>query len=295
MRKNILVSVICLTYNHYRYISQTLDSILAQDCDFELEIILHDDASIDGTVDVIKSYKEKYSCIKTIFRENNMFQKGYDFWNDIINCCSGDYLAFCEGDDYWVDTLKLKKQIDFLEKNPDYVIHVFDSYIEENGSIIKNIGKLEYLNIKKGTYDKEDLKNEFVLMPLTSCVRNSKDLYHPRYFSKSINGDNKLQLLLSEKGNAFVDDSEKVAVYRIISSGIWSSKDKTYRMYEMAHTQLVTAQYFYNKDPIESKIKLSKLVVMLLSNIGIIFFIKYSLVFLFNRMKSIFSKLSDYF
>ncbi|WP_318443292.1 glycosyltransferase family 2 protein [Photobacterium leiognathi] len=267
MRKNILVSVICLTYNHCRYISQTLESILAQDCDFELEIIVHDDASTDGTIEVIKSYAEKFSQIRPMFREVNLYQKGYQFWNDIIQLCNGNYIAFCEGDDYWIDNLKLQKQISFLENNKEYVLHVFDSYIEENG-IIQNIGKLEYLNIKKGEYDKNKLKDHFILMPLTSCVRNNKDLNYPLFFSKSINGDYKLQLKLSMNGKAFVDDSEKVAVYRKLDSGIWSKKSIDYKFYEQSHTLLVASQFYSDNYHETSNEKLFSLFFKIFRRIG---------------------------
>lgn len=119
-----LVSIICLTYNHEPYIRECLDGFVMQKTDFTFEVIIHDDASTDGTTDIIKNYSAKYpDIIKPIIRTENQYSKHHDFSIIMKSCserCSGKYIAFCEGDDYWTDPYKLQKQVDFLESHPDY-------------------------------------------------------------------------------------------------------------------------------------------------------------------------------
>lgn len=119
-----LVSIVCLTYNHAPYIRECLDGFLMQETDFPIEVIIHDDASTDGTTDIVKEYASKHpGIIKPIIQTENQYSKHHDFNTIMQNCinqANGKYIALCEGDDYWTDSLKLYKQIQFLEKEPDY-------------------------------------------------------------------------------------------------------------------------------------------------------------------------------
>jgi len=120
---NPLVSVSCITYNHEPYIRQCLDGFLMQQCDFEYEILIHDDASTDGTSEIIREYQEKYpEIIKPIIQTENQWSQGVRGIMAKFNFsrARGKYIALCEGDDYWTDPLKLQKQVDFLENNPEY-------------------------------------------------------------------------------------------------------------------------------------------------------------------------------
>lgn len=129
-----LVSICCLSYNHAPYIRKCLDGFLMQETTFPIEILLHDDASTDGTDDIVREYAEKYpDKLFPLFEEENKFSQGYggkmDFFN--YNRACGKYIATCEGDDYWTDPLKLQKQVDFMESHPEYSVcfhncHVFD-------------------------------------------------------------------------------------------------------------------------------------------------------------------------
>jgi len=117
-----LVSISCITYNHAPYIRQCLDGFLMQQCNFEFEVLIHDDASTDGTQEIIKEYVDKYpEIIKPIFQTQNQYSQGVRGMNAKYNFprAKGKYIALCEGDDYWIDPLKLQKQVDFLEDNRD--------------------------------------------------------------------------------------------------------------------------------------------------------------------------------
>ncbi len=125
MEEKVMVSVICDAYNHAQYIRSALDGFVMQKTDFPFEVIVHDDASTDGTADIIREYASKYpELIKPILQPVNLHQlpgkprrKTFE-----MEKAQGKYVALCEGDDYWTDPLKLQKQFDFMEANPDYTL-----------------------------------------------------------------------------------------------------------------------------------------------------------------------------
>ncbi|KAA6338333.1 putative glycosyltransferase EpsE [termite gut metagenome] len=123
MNKNeIIVSICCITYNHEPYIRQCLEGFMTQKTSFLFEVLIHDDASTDGTADIIHEYESKYpDIIKPIYQKENQYSKGVRIsWVFNFPRAKGKYIALCEGDDYWIDPLKLQKQVDFLENNPEY-------------------------------------------------------------------------------------------------------------------------------------------------------------------------------
>ena len=136
------VSVCVPTYNHENYISQMLDGALMQQTNFDFEIVIGDDASSDQTQNVIRSYIEKHpGKIRAFLHSENQGPKepkefaGRNNVLQLVKACQGEYVAMCEGDDYWTDPLKLQKQVDFLDKNPDFAIcHHNAEVIYEDGS-----------------------------------------------------------------------------------------------------------------------------------------------------------------
>lgn len=118
----IMVSVQCLAYNHEQYIRKCLDGLISQKTNFKYEIIIHDDASTDNTVSIIKEYEAKCpDIIKPIYEKENMYKKNQAKMRQIITeRLKGKYIAFCECDDYWTSPNKLQKQVDFLESHSDY-------------------------------------------------------------------------------------------------------------------------------------------------------------------------------
>lgn len=174
MKKNTpLVSIDCITYNHAPYIRECLEGFLMQKVDFNYEILIHDDASTDGTADIIREYEAKYpDIIKPIYQKENQYSKGipisitYQFPR-----AKGKYVALCEGDDYWTDPYKLQKQVGFLEKNSNYGIVYTDINIYHEASesyqysVFKN-------KIRNRTQDfEEHLVSRGFLAPLTWVFR----------------------------------------------------------------------------------------------------------------------------
>lgn len=116
-----LVTVICITYNHAPYIRDALEGFLAQQTRFPVEILVHDDASTDGTADIVRDYAQRYpDRIHPIFQQENQFSKGV---SPVPTFCfplvRGKYVALCEGDDHWTDPAKLQRQVEALEKHPE--------------------------------------------------------------------------------------------------------------------------------------------------------------------------------
>ena len=115
------VSVYCLAYNHEKYIRRALEGMVRQKTDFDFEVIVHDDASTDGTAAVIREYAAEYpAVIKPVYQTENQWSKGISIVETHIRPrVTGSYMAVCEGDDYWTDPCKLQKQYDYMEAHPD--------------------------------------------------------------------------------------------------------------------------------------------------------------------------------
>lgn len=118
MINDIMVSVLCPAYNHGKYIRDALEGFVMQKTNFKFEVIVHDDASTDGTADIIREYAKKYPhLIRPIIEEENLNARNFLLLYPYAN---GKYIALCEGDDYWTDENKLQIQVDFLEQHPEY-------------------------------------------------------------------------------------------------------------------------------------------------------------------------------
>lgn len=136
MNKNPIVTILMPAYNHERYISQAIESVLAQKTNYPYELLIHDDGSTDSTLAIAQNYTTKHPDKIKIFteEENQGLLKSY---KRLIEQSNGKYLAILESDDYWLDENKLQIQIDFLESNSDYGIVAGDIIsIDENGNII---------------------------------------------------------------------------------------------------------------------------------------------------------------
>lgn len=116
-----LVTIQCLVYNQKYFLRDCLDGFVMQKTNFPFEAIIHDDASTDGSADIIREYAEKYpNIIKPIYEKENQYSKKNGSLTKIMNAtCNGKYIAFCEGDDYWIDPYKLQKQVDYMESHLD--------------------------------------------------------------------------------------------------------------------------------------------------------------------------------
>lgn len=137
----IMVSVICLTYNHKKYIRKALEGFVTQKTSFRFEVIVHDDASTDGTSEIVKEYAEKYpEIIVPIIQTENQYSKGRGIVSNYIKpLILGKYVAWCEGDDQWISSEKLQRQVDFMEEHPEYsycVHHIRFHNVQSNSDTV---------------------------------------------------------------------------------------------------------------------------------------------------------------
>ncbi len=224
--KKPVVSICCTTYNHEKYISQAIDSFLAQVTEFPFEVIIRDDASTDKTAEIIRNYEENFpNILKPIYETENGFKKGIKPLPLVISQVKGKYVAICEGDDFWVDENKLQKQVDFLENNPDFSI-CFHSVIELYESSGEK--KISNLNQKENTTIKDLAECNYI--HTCSCVFRKSYEELPYWFlnSQMPFTDYAIHLINAQYGKIkFLN--ETMAVYRIHDGGVWSVKSESYK------------------------------------------------------------------
>lgn len=222
-----LVAIRCITYNQEKYIKETLEGFVMQKTNFPFVAIVHDDASTDNTVKIIREYAEKFpDIIKPIFETENQFQIGgfkriSSIMNEALLNTKAKYIAICEGDDYWSDPLKLQKQVDFMESHPDYSLHFHNAYFFN-----------EPLNKIIGSFDKY---KENKIVPIEDLIVGgggfcpSCSLFYkanlankiPNFCKKYHVGDYPLQLFLATQGKVFYS-KEIMSVYRVATPGSWT-------------------------------------------------------------------------
>jgi glycosyltransferase involved in cell wall biosynthesis len=244
-----LVSVSCLTFNHSPYIRQCLDGILSQETNFPFEIVLYDDASTDGTEVIIREYEKNYPGIFNIWiQKDNQYSKGVRGIAPKFNFprCRGKYIAFCEGDDYWTDTGKLQKQIDFLESNPEFMISCTNySEVDQRGKLLK---KNKWEGIKLSPVISHEMIFEYYKPKiLTSVFRKSVfEKGFPDIFFRTFNTDNFLCALATQYGPAgFLNFNS--GAYRVHNQGVWSGKTEI-KQFEMQLSTFQNMQCFFVKD-----------------------------------------------
>lgn len=215
---HIMVSVICIAYNQAAFIAEALDSILCQKVDFEYELIVHDDASSDGTASVIAGYADRYpDRIKVILQSENQMSRGVWIGKRLQEeTARGKYIAFCDGDDYWCDSCKLQKQVDYMEAhvNCSLCFHNARELHMANGTL-KNIWRFDRRIYRgAGDYSSEE-------MILLKCVPTASMMFRkchmpmPDFSSdKVIIGDMIRTLYLATRGYGHCME-DTMSVYRV--------------------------------------------------------------------------------
>lgn len=223
INKAPLVTIACITYNQKKYISDAIEGFLKQKTNFQFEIIIHDDASTDGTDKIIRSYKKKYpNLINPIYQTENQYSKGKGiFQTYLLPIAKGKYIALCEGDDYWTDSLKLQKQVDYIEKNKgcSLCFHKTVVYYNNKKKILRPIRR--HSNIYT-IYD-------IILSPKTfvatsSMIFKKNDILNmPKWVLVSPRFHGEIMLFMATRGFlGFIDES--MSVYRYMSDGSLSSR-----------------------------------------------------------------------
>lgn len=231
-----LVSIAVLTYNHEQFLEQALESFLVQNTTFDFEIVIGDDASTDRTQTILKSFHKKHpNKFNIVYQKTNIGM--IPNFIDVISRCNGKYIAFCEGDDYWINSEKLQIQTNFLEANEDYAICFHEAKIYDETT--KELKSDTITNSEKEDYDLSDLvKGNFMHTP-TVVLRNDFSL--PEDFSTLPIGDWPLYLNML-KHRKIKKLNHAMSVYRVHTNSSWSSKSITYRL----KRSITTIKYILN-------------------------------------------------
>lgn len=244
----ILVSVCMITYNHAKFIRHALESVLMQKCNFDYEILIGDDCSQDNTASILKEYAKLYPDKIILFaREKNlgMTINSYD-----IRCrAKGKYIATLEGDDYWIDSYKLQKQVDFLES------HLYCSAVASRVALVNErehpLGRLNpAVELLNNYFNKKDaIKYQATLYDSVSLMyrnffRNSKGRYawiaHGR---KYVGGHLLMTLLLASMGNIYISD-EITACYRVVSRPMASNAASVFMERHECKCRIAKVEFF---------------------------------------------------
>ncbi|WP_242919069.1 glycosyltransferase family 2 protein [Pontibacter liquoris] len=217
-----IVSVCMLTYNHQSYIREAIESVLKQITDFPIELVIGEDYSSDSTRAICEEYGNKFPYkVKLLPHNNRNIGAQKNFIRTFRNC-SGTYVAMLEGDDFWLDPLKLQKQVSFLDNNPEYVMSFHGiTMINDEGEPV-NDNRLPDAN--KRDYNVNELLLGQYLPTPTILFRNFCISTYLTAFEKTLNGDKLLQAILTQRGKAKYFDNIDKSCIRIHNGGIWTSK-----------------------------------------------------------------------
>lgn len=216
-----LVSICVLAYKHERYIRQALDSFLAQRTDFPVEIVIHDDASPDQTADIIREYAKEYpQQMKPLLQTENQYSKGIVNPSGAFNFprARGKYIAFCEGDDYWLDPDKLRKQAAYMEAHPECHLYIHGArVVAEDGSFLRESRPYPEDRVLSA----EDVIDERELYPSASMFFRTEDVKElPEFYWQAPVGDIPLHLYLASLGTVFYKN-ELMSAYRLGAASSW--------------------------------------------------------------------------
>ncbi len=227
----VSVDVSCMVYNHGNYLRQALDSILMQETDFPVRIIIHDDASTDDSAAVILEYKKRYpQKIVAVIEEVNLYQNGRSVWAKMFPYFTAKYIAYCEGDDYWLEKDKLQKQVDYLEQNPDCEVCYHNILPVDKDGNYSESGRQIYTHLEEGDYTKYEIRHGLLKSQTASMVKWN---YNPWlteedkaiYAQAKCNGDRK-QLAVNSAFGRIHYLPDVMAAYRfVIDQGdSWSAR-----------------------------------------------------------------------
>lgn len=226
--QEIKVSVCCLAYNHEKYIHDALEGFVNQQTSFRYEVIIHDDASADGTASIIQEYAEKYpDIIIPILQTENQYTKhlpGGIIYNYLYPIARGKYIALCEGDDYWTDVNKIQKQVSYMESHPECSFCftnacVFDCRTHEKKTLIPFTEQARTLFESKKDYNVGELAKLGFLPTASFFFPRAQYKQLPNcYFDYAAAGDIKMKLYFTSMGYAHLIDQE-TCVYRMNVTG----------------------------------------------------------------------------
>lgn len=219
-RRSPVVSIICPAYNHVRYIESAIRGFLSQDCQYPFEILIHDDASTDGTQQVIQAWHERYpTVIKPVLQTENQYSMGVRPFELLLAKAKGEFVAICEGDDFWVDPSKLRRQVEFLMANEDFSCsaHNYYHYLETTLEV-----KPWFRMSRDFVLSQRQLMGLLTLLWLPTLVFRKSFTAMPPERDQAAIGDQFLTSYLGTKGRCMYFATMLGAVRRENEFSIWS-------------------------------------------------------------------------
>jgi len=240
MSNGIVLSICCISFNHARFIRETFDSFLTQQLDIHYEIVVSDDCSTDDTPDIIAEYQCRHPDIFRVIKRDKNIGMNQNFFSTIASC-RGEFIAICEGDDYWTDPLKLQKQLTILNENPEIVFTSHD--VEIKNDTITAAAYTPYSVAEKKLNDFNDVILSHFIPTLSIVLRRSAlPETWPEFFFHIKSPDKALVLSLLTKGQCY-HSNEKMGVYRHHDGGI-TKKEKPAA--ELLHYELYLYQNLFS-------------------------------------------------
>jgi len=236
------VSVVMITYNHEKFIAQAIEGVLMQKTAFPFELIIGEDCSTDGTRKIAQDYQTKYpETVKLLTPEANLGVGRNTV--TCLNACEGEYITFCEGDDFWTDPNKLARQAQLLDEQPEaamcfHKVGMLDDVTGENKGYFPDT-----------TFPKNQLIQKEIIGKcwIATCSAMFRRKYMPILdddFASLQICDWALFILLTSHGHVSYID-EVMAQYRVHGTGVWSSGSGQYRIRETVRTlEYVLPQVF---------------------------------------------------
>ena len=221
----IEISIVCTTFMHGKFIQNAIDGFLMQNIKKRYEIIIHDDNSKDNTRQIINFYKNRYPrLIKVIYQNENQYSKGLRIYPIVFKYCKGEFIALCDGDDYWINSNKLSSQIEIMESNKKYNIS-FHNAIFKTGGRINIFQNLVFKNKQIDFISTNDvIKCGGELMPTSSIVIRRIIIDNlPDFIYSAPVTDMYLQIY-SALNNGAIYINKKMSVYNTMTSNSWSRK-----------------------------------------------------------------------
>jgi len=214
------LSVCITTYNHEKFIAQTLDGVLMQRVNFPYEIVIGEDCSTDNTRNILIDYRNKYpDKIYLLLHDKNVGMMMN--FEQTLKTCRGEYVALLDGDDWWISPHKLQMQVDFLESHPDFSICFHPVTVHKEGAI-ENNDYIFPINVKDVSFFEDLLYINY--LPTCSVMFRNNRIQLPGWMHKLKLGDWPLHLLNAQHGKIKYINNV-MAAYRVHSNGVWSGLD----------------------------------------------------------------------
>jgi glycosyltransferase involved in cell wall biosynthesis len=216
----VTASVLLITYNHRPFIRQAVESVLAQETDFEWELLISEDCSTDGTREIVQEYAERHpGRVRLLLSARN--QNDNEVISRGLRAARGEYVALIDGDDYWLSTRKLKKQVDRLQADPACALCFHDVFVvDEQGTRLRRrfgAGRPPPARLP-------EIVTAYGVPPVSVVLRRAAVRDLPRTYDALRYGDSPLYAWALERGTAAYLD-EPLAAYRVHAGGVWSGLD----------------------------------------------------------------------